>query len=79
VVSLTYCNTCKLNVRGERLKECVKNHHQILWSYTKPGVRTAMLTKEKEDKLKRAFLLTKELRILLRRKISSNKKLEKGN
>jgi len=37
---MAYCETCGINVRKERLRECVLNRHKIIWNYHKPGVPT---------------------------------------
>ena len=37
---MAYCETCGINVRKERLRECVLNGHKIIWNYHKRGVPT---------------------------------------
>jgi len=37
---MAYCETCGINVRKERLRECVLNGHKIIWNYRKRGVPT---------------------------------------
>ena len=49
---MTYCETCGVNVRGRRLRECVFSGHKIVWNYWKKDVPIVKITRKEEEKLK---------------------------
>jgi hypothetical protein len=62
---MTYCETCGVNVKGKRLRECVLSGHKIVWNYYKPNVPTVKLTKREEEKLEQVKKIVEEVKKIL--------------
>jgi hypothetical protein len=62
---MTYCETCQVNVRGRRLKECVVSGHKIVWNYWKKGVPVVKTTRKEEEKLKQIKAIAEKLKQIL--------------
>jgi hypothetical protein len=68
--NMTYCETCQVNVKGRRLRECALYGHKLIWNYCKPDTPTISLTKREEEKLKRFDdLMNRIIRVLPEEKL----------
>jgi hypothetical protein len=62
--NMTYCETCGVNVKKKRLRECVFSGHVIRWNYWKKDVPIAQTTSKEQQKWAQIKELAKKLREL---------------
>jgi hypothetical protein len=62
---MTYCETCQVNVKGKRLRECAVYGHKLIWNYWKPHTPTISLTKREEEKLKQIKAIAEKIKQIL--------------
>jgi len=62
---MTYCETCRVNVEGRRLRECVFSGHKIVWNYSKRGVPVVKTTRKEEEKLRRIKTIAEKIKQIL--------------
>jgi hypothetical protein len=62
---MTYCETCQVNVKGRRLRECVFSGHVIRWNYWKKDAPLVKTTRKEEEKLKQIKKITEKIKKIL--------------
>jgi len=73
---MAYCETCGVNVKKERLRECVLNGHKIIWNYYKHGVPTEKMRLKDIEKIEQFKKIASEIAKLMPR--SKFKEIEKA-
>jgi hypothetical protein len=64
-LNMTYCETCGVNVKKKRLRECVFSGHVIRWNYWKKDVPIVKTTRKEEEKLKQIKAIAEKIKQIL--------------